>query len=383
MKRIKFLGIMMLGMSWMFQSCKDDLNQLQQENTTSGNSLAFENERKQKFATNAVDESIKGDFELKEGVLHFKNVASFMKLRDSFVNLHMPERAEFAEKQGFESRLSVTFGVLEKLRTQKSKVEFENLIESNADFVVFDEVSQTATSRISDDCLASIINKDGFVYIGKILYKFTDGTEYIVFDGDKSKLNGIKNGRIGESLEVSVMKTKNSQLYKNTRICNYWGVLGSSTNSNYTDRTGKVEYQVDGLSYFYEPNGNPATPWRVQGHSYVKASAQRPGFLWGGRTDYHTWHWLFVDFQLQLAQNGTVLGTTRVRTSKLEASMGADFHNYVDVYRGTNEPVSVVFNTNNPVIFPESPGENKYNWAEAGPNQWLNPNDCHDHSYQW
>lgn len=382
MKKIKLFVFMMLGMSCMIQSCKSELEQIQQDNSILGSTQAFELERKQKFSANAVDESINGDFKVKDGILHFKNVAAFIKLRDSFVNLHMPERAAFAEKQGFESRLSITFNLLEKVRNAKSKEEYENLILSNNDFIAFDKENQLVDSRISDDCLASILNRDGFVYIGRILYKFTDGNEYIVFDGDKSRLNSIKNGRIAESLEVSVMNTKNSQSNKNARICNYWGVIGSSTNPDYGNRTGKLEYKVDGLSYFYEPNSNYATPWRVQGHSYVKASAQRPG-LFSGREDYNTWHWLYVDFQLQLAQNGTVLGTTRVRTSKLEASMGVDFHNYVDVYRGTNENVDVVFNTNNPVIFPESAGANKYNWAEAGPNQWLYPNDCHDHSYQW
>lgn len=385
MKRIKLLVFMMLGMSCLFQSCKSDLDQLHQENSVSADSKAFENERKQRFAANAVDESIKGDFELEDGILHFKNVASFIKLRDSFVNLKMAERAEFAEKNGFESRLSITFKALEKIRNAKSKAEYEKLIASTIDYVAYDEKTQLAVSRISDDCSASILTKDGLVYIGKILYKFSNGKEYIVFDGDKSKLESVKSGRVGESLEISVISTTNtSQANKSARICTYAGVIGWSTNPQYQDRSGKVEYKVDGLEYFYEPNSNYDNPWRVNGHSYVKGSAMCPSY-WGGRTDYWTWNHLFVNFKLQLVRSGygTILGTERVRDSKLEAGYGTDFHSYVSGYSPTNSSVDIVLNDNNPVIIPESPGENKFNWAEAGPNQWLYPNDCHWYPIQW
>jgi hypothetical protein len=376
MKRIKFLGIMMLGMSCFFQSCKNDLEQLQKESLTSGNSEAFENERKQKFSANAVDESIKGDFELKDGVLHFKNVASFIKLKDSFIDLQMSERAEFAKKQGFQSRLSVTFEALEKVRNSKSKEEYENLIASNIDFIAYDEKSQLAVSRISDDCSASILNKDGLVYIGKILYKFTDGAEYIVFDGNKNRLASLKNGRIGESLEVASISTRQSN--KNAKICSYWGVIEWSTNPN-SDRSGKVEYKVDGLTYYYEPNVSFSNPWRVQGHGYVKGSAACPNG-WGGRTDYWTWHWLYVGYNLQLFDGNSVVGSEMVQGNKLEASYGADFHSYVNGRISTFRAVDIVIND-----VPAIPYgfDNRYNWAEAGPNQWIRPNDCHWYPVQW
>ena len=373
MKKIKLLGIMMFGISCLFQSCKSELDELNQNDITAKNSQAFENERKQKFAVNAVDESIKGDFELKEGVLHFKNVASFIKLRDSFINLKMSDRAEFADKQGFESRLSLTFKALEKVRNAKSKEEYDNLIVSNIDFIAYDKESELAVSRISDDCAASILNKDGLVYIGKILYKFADGAEYIVFDGDKSKLMGIKNGRIAESLEIAVIDTKKSN--KNARICTYLGVIGWSTNPNNIDKSGKVEYKVDGTTFYYDPNGSSYLPWIVQGHGYVKGSAMCPS-VWGGRTDYWTWNWLYVSYKLQLFAYGSVIGSQPVSANKLEAGWGTDFHSYVTGRMGVNGTVDIVVND-------QLGGENKFNWAEAGPNQWLYPNDCHWYPIQW
>jgi hypothetical protein len=381
MKRIKFLGIMMLGMSCLFQSCKSELDELQQESIKPKDFQVLENERKQKYAVNAVDESIKGDFELRNGVLHFKNFETFKKVRDSFINLHMPERAAFAEKQGFESRISVTYDVLEQLRETKSKEDYDNLIKSYSDIIAFDEISQSVISRISDDCIASILNKDGLVFIGKILYKFTDGLEFIVFDGDKSRLSNIKNARVGESLEMSIINTKTVQSNKNARICTYMGGYEIATNS--TNRWGKIEYKVDAPVYYYEPNNNYYNPWRAEAHSYAKGDALMPG-TWGGRFSYWTWHWLFVSYKLQLAIQNNVLGSTIVQGERLEASMGADFHSYVSAYRPNNqESISVLINDNNSFNPPFVQGQNKYNWAEAGPNQWIYPNDCHSYYLQW
>jgi hypothetical protein len=377
MKKIKLFVFMMLGMSCLFQSCKNDLEQLQQENTISDNYQAFENERRQKFATNAVDESIKGDFELREGILHFKNVATYIKLRDSFIDKNMSERAAFAEKNGFESRLSVTFKALEKIRNTKSKEEYKSLIAQNIDFVAYDEVTQLAVSRIGDDCAASILNKDGLVYMGKVLYKFANGKEYIIFDGDMNKLSSLKNSRVGESLEVAEISTNQSN--KNAKICSYWGVIGWSTNPNYGDRSGKMEYKVDGLIYYYEPNNNPSKPWRVQGHGYVKGSAACPDG-WGGRTDYWTWNRIIVNYRLQLFDGNSVVESARVGQDKLEAGYGTDIHSYVNGNISTLRAVDIVINDGIEIPYSII---NKYNWAEAGPNQWLEPNDCHWYPVQW
>jgi hypothetical protein len=269
MKKKSLLWIVLVGLSLNFLSCSKD-----EEGLSSNQKNDFENERL-KYARNAIDESIKNDFELRAGILHFKNQESYLKVKNSFVKSNMDERIKFAEKLGFESLLSVTQKAIDDINDSKTKEEFELLSVKYQDFVNND--NGIISSKVTDGYEAALTNKEGIVFIGKMIYKFTPNLEYIIFDGDKTKLNFVKSGRTSESAEVYIF---NKQSRKSTSSKECISLRGEAQTCC---RRAIVTANFTALNTYYNGPDN----YTLEAIAYIVGTPYTKSF-WGGWPNYRT-----------------------------------------------------------------------------------------------
>ncbi|MDB5243650.1 MAG: hypothetical protein JWP57_4275 [Spirosoma sp.] len=148
-----------------------------------------------KWIPNAVDESIGSEPEQKEGVLHFKDADSFLKEAERLKNMSVTDRINYTKSINFKSLLSIYNEIeisINQAVKEKNKKSFDNLLEYYKLFVKID-VDSSLKYNISDEVKASFLNEEGLVYIGKMLYFYTDNQQQIIFDGDKKKINTVSD----------------------------------------------------------------------------------------------------------------------------------------------------------------------------------------------
>lgn len=134
---------------------------------------------------NLIDKSLESDYEVRQGVLHFRDLDTYLKVRNELRKLSTPDRIKKTGVGNFISLLSLYQEFIDKTNKNEST-------ESYRDIVVQVKKENSNESKLellnTDLTVAALINRDGLVYIGKILYQFTDKYEEYVLDGDQSKL---------------------------------------------------------------------------------------------------------------------------------------------------------------------------------------------------
>jgi hypothetical protein len=139
-------------------------------------------------ATGKAD-AIKGDFYVENGTLRFKNVKSLLSTVDELSKFDISERYHFGEQIGFKSYLSCFAEVLQKSSAADDK-DYDNVLKDYAD-VIDAKSDGTFKMRIVNKNLASVLDRNGIVYIGKRVYRFTDFGEAIAINGDVERLKTV------------------------------------------------------------------------------------------------------------------------------------------------------------------------------------------------
>jgi hypothetical protein len=377
MKKVRLFMLVVFGISHLFQSCKSELNDVQADPTIESNEI---NALREKYSSNTVDETIKGDFVIREGIVHFKDINSFLKVKDIITSLKMEERVAFFNNQGFISRLSITQQIIDKIRNAKTVEERDRIIQKNSNILLVDG-DKTVLSKLTDDGTSAVVTNDGMVYIGKILYMFTDGIEYIVYDGDKTRLEDIKNGRkTVESAELSIINTANNNS-KNGRFCRYMSGFTKSTAVG-SDVWGKTFFLLDTPTFLYQGSNL----YTVEVHAYSKGVAVKPDQYGTPNQEFASWNTLSINFAVNMYPKNQSTASSfynnnsaPFNASKTKFELGTDFHNYARAY---NQPayrvnnVDAVMDDNTYVAAPQIAYTNRYNNEFLGPNQWITPYSC-------
>jgi hypothetical protein len=234
----KNLGSVLLMLSVLMSSCKQEAN---------FQPISSESETKT-LKMSGINE-VKGDFTVEDGVLHFSNPKAVVDFLELLGTYDISERRNFGVNIGFTSMLNSFCDVLLKSSTFEEKEQRFAFLKQNEDIVNYDDKGMISF-KIANANLASIIDRKGNVYIGKVVYKFNDFGEAIALDGDKSKLENV-DGDTKSDINVKVFTTKQNL---NTRI-----VCGTSQFANQflSDRAGKTE-AIATYSIFYMGT-NPST----------------------------------------------------------------------------------------------------------------------------
>jgi len=224
-----------------------------------------------------VDNSISESFEVREGVLHFKDLKAFEATWDKVRALKENERVVFFEKYGIKTYANEYQSVLRKLADAESKTDYDNILANNVDVVKVDE-SGTSLPTITNSFINHFINRKGLVYIGKILYQFGQKHQKIAFDGKLSTINETQNSQ-------QLLILNNHSSVSNARIgsCTYFQTSkteGGNRRATASTITNSV-ILADGTNVFGQPVYKLKWTIRVLGYPEKKN-------VWGNWVNYST-----------------------------------------------------------------------------------------------
>lgn len=139
---------------------------------------ACNNTQNEVAPTNQVQQT--EDIIVKNGALHFKNEAAFLK---TVARLN-DEGSDLA--------------------TWEKSLNFDNSLRKAQE----EAPEQNEVLDIPDQVFAAILNKDGVYYIGNEIHKVTPKVEYTIKDGDAKKLQAIAQGNVQNLKNVEAFKVK-------------------------------------------------------------------------------------------------------------------------------------------------------------------------------
>lgn len=137
---------------------------------------------------NQVDQSIQKEYEVRNGVIHFKDLDTYLKTKSLLKQLSASERIKKVKISGFTSLLESYQKYFEEVEKDSLHLKSGALSKEYQDIVSIVDKDGKQEFLNSELVESALLNRNGLVYIGKILYRFTDKRQDIVADGDPSKL---------------------------------------------------------------------------------------------------------------------------------------------------------------------------------------------------
>ncbi len=226
------------------------------------------------YSKNIIDESVSGPYSVKNGVMHFRDLKSFDETVAKFKTLSDTEKALFVNDGGFSSYSNEFTKILVKLNNAQDKSEYEKIVSQNKDIL---EVNQDGMlrPRIGDRSMNDFVNREGIIYIGKVLYMFGKTEQRIAFDGEVTTLKNAE-----ESKQLMILKLPTN--VKNARNCfGFYAQREQNGNRRATASTG-----VATESYFNGYSGGGPT-YIVQFKLRVLGYPEKKNF-WGNYNNYDT-----------------------------------------------------------------------------------------------
>lgn len=247
-----------------------------------------------------VDETIEGDYQIIQDIVHFKNPDTYHKYK---VNLQ--KSADEFEKlnPNFESLHKKMRNAIKEVEMSSSAEELEKVKEKQADFLF---IKEDVIYPKMTDIATKFMNKDGAYFIGKILYVFTRDYQYIIFDGDMNKISDIKKDIFDVNLVSKSTYRKSFQNAQNARIkVNGCKWLGGAQNNSSNNRRVEANCWAS-LNDVYVGN-DPVTGEQIRRVYFDVTTEGIPlKKSFGNWITYSTYNNLYVNYLARFSVNGTL-----------------------------------------------------------------------------
>ena len=190
---LRLLGVTLLLSSCLF-ACDEKNEQLLPIKETSLQNVLSKDRVNVESPKYIEDESISGEYELREGTLHFKNAETYFKIWQKFSKMKPEERVEASKAMGLKSLLEIQHEFVVKTEKVKTKEELYALLKEYSDIIV---VNDSITSFINTDAIsAALTNRKGIVYLGKSLRRYKGDEITNIENGDENLLNTSKSSNL-------------------------------------------------------------------------------------------------------------------------------------------------------------------------------------------
>ncbi len=153
---------------------------------------------KEDIKDNLLEQAIPIDVEVENGMLKFENGQHFIDalstLSDSEENHYTEDQLDdWEESLGIVSLRRATNLIYQEYESLQSKEEVDSYISTNGQY--FDEDKNFKPSNVSG-VIASVLNINNCVLIGKVLHYFDDNCQIVVLDRDYSKVAIAKKSKV-------------------------------------------------------------------------------------------------------------------------------------------------------------------------------------------
>ncbi|RRB06312.1 hypothetical protein [Larkinella rosea] len=232
------------------------------------------------------DLTVKGDYEVRNGILHFKDVNSYHSTEDYLEKLSTEQRVIFSRQIGFTSLLDVDNRANALFEQAKNQDEFVKLLRDYQDLYQLENEMVKPNFNLQH---ASVLNRQGMVYIGKVLYRFTKDEEIIVFDGDINKALQANTNKYVKKVSLSGNSNPNGRPMAS--CSRFYHENASSDRKGTCETTFKWELELlEGTGY------SPGDVWYVQQVIYTVGLPYKKNWL-GSWVRYSTGNTLDTRYQ--------------------------------------------------------------------------------------
>jgi hypothetical protein len=246
-------------------------------------------------------DAVKGDFHVENGILHFDSQQTFYDVCDKLRKFDVSERKHFGKTFGFKSLLSAYMDLQRQSELTEDEQTHKANLENNTDIIDASANDGTFEMRIINKELAPLLNRDGFVFIDKVAYRFTEFGEAMALDGDFNRLRDVS--KITKS-------DKNIKVFVANKLelrapC---GVGQTKTTSNSSDnRRGELTFSRVSEEFFagFDSNNNPV--FNVVNTSFVVGTPFKRT-IFGGFRNYTTVNELTINQSLRTYSNSCTYG---------------------------------------------------------------------------
>lgn len=205
MKKIILLPALLLLLLINYSCQKsDEIVDISKQNSKTKEN--FDMDLYQKYKSNFTDDSIKEDYSVIDGIVHFKNQESFRNVTSNLIVLKKD-----LETKGFISSEKYLKNLFYNMSKSKSKDEMKSIIESNDDYLTYNEDRVEIVDGMK---IAPFTDKNGMFFVGKVLFMLSKNNQYIIYDGSLDKANEIINGSIKENNLVQKLSMNNNSKTK-------------------------------------------------------------------------------------------------------------------------------------------------------------------------
>lgn len=269
-KSIKNSVALVLSVLYFLSSC--------QKNNELSHNISPQEYNRAEYSKNLVDDSINGEFEVKEGILHFRNIEAFQEVWNKYMSSNSEERKSFWGNGNFSSYASQYEFVIKQLAEATDKVNYDALCSENKHLIKVTEEGNIIP-LLGDSFINNFINSEGLLYIGKMIYRFDNKQQKIAFDGKKTSLQNMQ-----ESKELAIFQ-QNSANIPNAKMasCTYF----NTSKEEGGNRKATVSTETTSFSFPTGFNHLGQQVYTLKWAIRVKGVPQKKN-VWGNWVNYST-----------------------------------------------------------------------------------------------
>lgn len=225
--------------------------------------------------------------------MHFKSTTEYLTVKDKLPSLSPKERIEYTNKIGFDSRLKIIQDAYTQLESAQTMDGYNSTLKKYSDVLKVTNNIVESINLTENSCL---LNREGLIYIGRALYRFTEKEEFITINSTlsearKSLFNSSLVGKSVKKIELSKKSLQSGRVMD--RSCS--SLSGEVSTSN---RRARVSSEIQFIAYLTD--GDPSTfddYYEVQDRSFTEGVAYKK-IIFGSWVRYNTDNWLFTSYVL-------------------------------------------------------------------------------------
>lgn len=223
-----------------------------------------------------TDMSVKGEYEIRNGLLYFKSADTFTSLDMALRKMTAEDRIVFTQKLGFKSLLEVERDLYKKLSETDSKDSYVDLLKANKDVLKqSDETSGFTT--VFEDISAALLNREGMVSIGGRIHCFAKGKTIVASVVDDVR-ESYKAGKKLKDGTVYLEENKSAGARRGFGPCSSMFTAAESSDNN-----RRVEVRVSINRRVTDIGNNHCN---IEYYTYVRGDPFKKS--WGSWTYYST-----------------------------------------------------------------------------------------------
>lgn len=243
-----------------------------------------------------VDESVKGDYEVRAGMLYFKDVETYLSLEDKVSKMQTDEQIAFAQKIGFTSALKRYSEILVNLDKIRDKQQYDKALTDNKTIL---SIQNGEIRPLFNPVHAALTNQENMVSIGKVIHCFMADATVMVIDGDIIKARQATKSltSIDESVVVFKNNNKSSAGGRRAASCSRFDQTRENSDGN---RQVRVTSGL-GTDYFLKstPPGS-GNYYYIQVYSLIEGTAFKKN-IWGNWVPYSTGNTMYASYSVDIS----------------------------------------------------------------------------------